>query len=65
MSINTQSDIVADLQIGATDQGMVRLFVIANDGQGEIEIPMDFAPEDAQEILEELSIAIKQANAMS
>ena len=41
--INKESEIVADLQIGPTNKGMVRIFVSANN----IEIPMDFSPEDA------------------
>ncbi|PIE13189.1 MAG: hypothetical protein CSA70_06350 [Rhodobacterales bacterium] len=53
MGINTQSDIQANLQIGPTDQGMVRIFIEA-DG---IEIPMDFDPEEALEIAEEIRAA--------
>ena len=57
MGINTERDIEANLQIGPTDQGMVRLFVLA-DG---IEIPMDFLPEEADEIAEEIKIAAQAA----
>ena len=57
MGINTERDIEANLQIGPTDQGMVRLFVLA-DG---IEIPMDFAPEEAEEIAEEIRLAAQAA----
>lgn len=57
MSINTERDIEANLQIGPTDQGMVRLFVAA-DGA---EIPMDFEPEEAEEIAEELRAAAAAA----
>ncbi|NNE54217.1 MAG: hypothetical protein HKN30_17655 [Sulfitobacter sp.] len=53
MSINTERDIEANLQIGPTDQGMVRLFVEA-DG---IEIPMDFTIDEAFEIAEEITAA--------
>jgi len=53
MGINTESDMSADLQIGPTSLGAVRLFVIA----GNTEIPMDFTPEEADEIAEELRIA--------
>ena len=60
MGINTERDIQANLQIGPTDQGMVRLFIEA-DG---IEIPMDFDPEEADEIAEELKAAANQARAM-
>lgn len=57
MGINSERDIEANMQIGPTDQGMVRLFVEA-DG---IEIPMDFDPEEAEEIAEELRAAAQAA----
>ena len=57
MGINSQSDITADLQIGPTDQGMVRIYVEA---QG-IEIPMDFDIEEALEIAVEIRAAAEQA----
>lgn len=57
MGINNERDIEANMQIGPTDQGMVRLFVEA-DG---IEIPMDFDPEEAEEIAEELRAAAQAA----
>ena len=53
MGINSESDIEANIQIGPTDLGMVRIFVEA-DG---IEIPMDFEPEEAEEIAEEIRAA--------
>ncbi len=53
MGINTPSDISAELSIGATDQKMVRIF-IATDQQ---EVPMDFLPEEAEEIARELMAA--------
>ncbi|MAD94138.1 MAG: hypothetical protein CML33_01415 [Rhodobacteraceae bacterium] len=55
MGINTEREIEANLQIGPTTEGMVRLFV-AGDG---IEIPMDFSPEEALEIAEEIQAAAK------
>ena len=60
MGINTESDIEANLQIGPTDQGMVRIYVFA----GQMEIPMDFEPEEAQEIAEEILAAAKAAETM-
>ncbi len=57
MGINTEREIEANLQIGPTDQGMVRLFIYA----GDMEIPMDFDPEEAEEIIEELKSAIATA----
>lgn len=59
MGINDERDIEASLQIGPTDQGMVRLFV---EGTG-IEIPMDFSPEEAEEIAAEIIAAAKAAAA--
>lgn len=53
MGINDERDIEANLQIGPTDAGMVRLFI---EGNG-IEIPMDFTPEEAIEIAEEITAA--------
>lgn len=57
MGINSERDIEANLQIGPTDQGMVRIFV---ESQG-IEVPMDFDPEEAEEIAEEIRAAAEAA----
>lgn len=61
MGINKQSDIAANLQIGPTDQGMVRIFVEA---EGGIELPLDFDPEEAEEIADELCAAAEAAREM-
>ena len=60
MGIDTERDIEANLQIGPTDAGMVRIFV---EGSG-IEIPMDFDPEEAEEIADEIRAAAARAKAM-
>lgn len=60
MGIDTERDIEANLQIGPTDKGMVRIYVEA----GEAEIPMDFSPDDADEIAEEITAAANRARAM-
>jgi hypothetical protein len=57
MGINKESETEANLQIGPTDQGMVRLFIEA----GGIEVPMDFDPEEAEEIAEEIRAAAQAA----
>ncbi|MCV6597708.1 MAG: DUF6324 family protein [Mangrovicoccus sp.] len=57
MGINTESDLAANLQIGPTSSGMVRLFIEA-DG---VEVPMDFDPEEAIEIAEEIRAAAEAA----
>ncbi len=59
MGINSEKEIEANLQIGPTDQGMVRLYIEARD----IEIPMDFTPEEAEEIASEILAAAKAAGA--
>lgn len=59
MGINSQSDIAANLQIGPTDQGMVRIFVEAEG----LDLPLDFDPDEAQEIAEELLAAAEAARA--
>lgn len=60
VGINTERDIEANLQIGPTDKGMVRIFV---ESQG-IEIPMDFEPEEADDIAEEIRAAALAARRM-
>lgn len=61
MSINKQSEITGDLQIGPTDHGMVRIYVT---GDG-FELPFDFEPEEAEEIAEELMAAAEAAREMA
>lgn len=53
MGINDESDIEANLQIGPTDAGMVRLYIEG----GGFEIPMDFTAEEAYEIADEITAA--------
>ncbi|WP_299146024.1 DUF6324 family protein [uncultured Tateyamaria sp.] len=60
MGINSERDIEANLQIGPTDQGMVRIYIEAKG----VEIPMDFDPEEASEIADEIRAAAKAAEAM-
>ena len=60
MGINSERDIEANLQIGPTDKGMIRLYIEAPG----VEIPMDFEPEEAEEIAEEILAAVKAARAI-
>ena len=60
MGIDKQSDIEANLQIGPTSLGMVRIYV---EGEG-FEIPLDFDPEEAEEIAEEIRAAAARARAL-
>ena len=62
MGIDKQSDVAANLQIGPTSLGMVRLYIEA---EGGIDLPLDFEPEEAEEIAEELMAAAKAARAMA
>ncbi|WP_114284516.1 DUF6324 family protein [Candidatus Halocynthiibacter alkanivorans] len=60
MGINSESDISANIQIGPTTLGMVRIYI---EGEG-IELPMDFDPEEAEEIAEDIKAAAAQARQM-
>jgi ArsR family metal-binding transcriptional regulator len=62
MGIDKQSDTAANIQIGPTDQGMVRIYIEADGG---IDLPLDFDPEEADEIAEELRAAAEAARAMA
>ena len=57
MGIDRESDIAADLQIGPTTLGMVRIHVAG----GGAELTMDFDPDEAEEIAEELRAAAARA----
>lgn len=61
MGIDSESDVTANLQIGPTNLGMVRIYV---EGDG-IEVPMDFDPEEAEEIADEIKAAAARARAMT
>lgn len=60
MGINSESDIAANLQIGPTDRGMVRIYLQAEG----VDLPLDFDPEEAEEIAEELLAAAEAARGM-
>ena len=57
MGINAESNVETSLQIGPTEKGMVRLYV----SNSSIEMPMDFEPDEAREIAEEILSAAKVA----
>ncbi len=61
MSIDKESDIAANLQIGPTSLGMVRIYVEAEG----VDLPLDFDPEEAEEIAEEIRAAATRARAMA
>lgn len=62
LSINKQSEVAANIQIGPTDQGMVRIYIEA---EGGVELPLDFDADEAEEIAEELRAAADVARAMA
>ncbi len=57
MGIDSESSIAGNLQIGPTTNGMVRIFIETE----RVEIPLDFEPEEAEEIAEELRSAAAKA----
>lgn len=61
MGINSENDMAADLQIGPTNLGMVRIYLV---GDG-IDLPMDFDPEEAEDIADELRAAAAAARKVS
>jgi hypothetical protein len=61
MGINKESEIAANLQIGPTTLGMVRIYV---EGDG-VDLPLDFEPEEAEEIADELRAAAALARNMT
>lgn len=61
MGIDTEREIEANLQIGPTSAGMVRLFIQT----GDVEVPLDFDPDEAEEIAEEIRGAAIRAKAMA
>ncbi|MGY6634168.1 MAG: DUF6324 family protein [Alkalilacustris sp.] len=61
MGIDSESDVAADLRIGPTTLGRVRIYI---SGEG-IDLPLDFDPDEACEIAEELRAAAERARAMA
>ncbi len=61
MGIDSESDIAADLQIGPTTLGKVRIYIAAEG----VDLPLDFEPDEAEEIAEELRAAAERARALA
>lgn len=57
MGIDSESNVAATLVVGPTSSGMVRIYVEAEG----IDLPMDFQPDEALEIAEELRAAAERA----
>ena len=49
--INKESNEITDLQIGPTNKGMVRIYITSS----KIDLPMDFSPDEARSIADELN----------
>jgi hypothetical protein len=60
MGINSESDVSANIQIGPTTLGMVRIYI---EGEG-IDLPLDFDPDEAEEIADEIRAAAARARTM-
>lgn len=60
MGINKPSETAANLQIGPTSEGMVRLYLETEN----FELPLDFEPDEADEIAEEIRAAATRARAV-
>ena len=60
MGINSESDVSANIQIGPTTMGMVRIYI---EGDG-IDLPLDFDPDEAEEIADEIRAAAARARTM-
>ena len=61
MGINSESSVAANLQIGPTSLGMVRVYLETE----EVQLPLDFDPDEAEEIADELRAAATRARAIS
>lgn len=59
MGIDSESDVAANLVVGPTTAGMVRIYIEAEG----IDLPLDFEPDEALEIAEELRLAAEAARA--
>ena len=57
MGIDKESNTETNLQIGPTSEGMVRIYVEG----GGVELPMDFDPDEADEIAAEIAAAAARA----
>ncbi|MEQ9518355.1 MAG: DUF6324 family protein [Parvibaculum sp.] len=57
--INNETDESGEIQIGPTSMGMVRIFFRTS----SFELPMDFLPEEAEEIAAEILEAAEMARA--
>lgn len=59
MGIDRESDVAANLRIGPTTLGRVRLYIETD----TLDLPLDFDPDEAEEIADELRAAAARARA--
>lgn len=60
--MDDDADLGGNLRIGPTDQGMVRIHVTGDDGA---DVPLDFDPEEAEAIADELRAAAEVARGLA
>lgn len=60
MGIDSESDVAANLQVGPTSLGKVRVYVETD----AVQLPLDFEPDEAEEIADELRAAADRARSL-
>ena len=61
MTINKQTEEEGEIQIGVTDQGLVRIYVRSEN----VDLPMDFTPDAAEEIAAEIQAAAESVKSQA
>jgi hypothetical protein len=61
MTINKQTEEEGQIQIGVTDRGLVRIYVRSEN----VDLPMDFTPDEAEEIAAEIQAAAESVKSQA
>ncbi len=61
MTINKQTEEEGEIQIGVTDQGLVRIYVRSKN----VDLPMDFTSDEAEEIAAEIQAAAESVKSQA
>ena len=61
MTINKQTEEEGEIQIGVTDHGLVRIYVRSEN----VDLPMDFTPDEAEEIAAEIQAAAESVKSQA
>ncbi len=61
MTINKQTEEEGEIQIGVTVQGLVRIYVRSEN----VDLPMDFTPDEAEEIAAEIQAAAESVKSQA